>query len=155
MIQLFRIAGFLPYVVMVFMNAFVDLGHKIIIQNTLFKTYDGDVQIVLTALVNALILLPFVLLFTPAGFLADRFPKDKVMRLSAWGAVLLTLAITAFYYLQWFWAAFAMTPARSRSRRPTGWSRPPSPRPSSPGSSSSRCSSRGAWPSSPSTARAR
>lgn len=109
MIQLFRIAGFLPYVVMVFMNAFVDLGHKIIIQNTLFKTYDGDVQIVLTALVNALILLPFVLLFTPAGFLADRFPKDKVMRLSAWGAVLLTLAITAFYYLQWFWAAFAMT----------------------------------------------
>ncbi len=44
---------------MMFLNAFVDLGHKIIIQNTLFKTYDGDTQILLTAIVNALILLPF------------------------------------------------------------------------------------------------
>ena len=42
MLQLFRIAGFLPYVAMVFLNAFVDLGHKIIIQNTLFKAYEGD-----------------------------------------------------------------------------------------------------------------
>ena len=89
MMQLFRIAGFLPYVAMVFLNAFVDLGHKIIIQNTLFKAYDGDTQIILTAIVNSLILLPFVLLFTPSGYLADKFPKDTVMRVSAWAAVLL------------------------------------------------------------------
>ena len=107
--QLFRIAGFLPYVLMIFLNAFVDLGHKIVIQNTLFKTYDGDAQILLTAIVNALILLPFVLLFTPSGFLADRFPKNRVMRASAWAAVGLTLCITLFYYLGWFWPAFAMT----------------------------------------------
>jgi len=44
MLQLFRISGFLPYLAMVFLNAFVDLGHKIIIQNTLFKTYDGEAQ---------------------------------------------------------------------------------------------------------------
>jgi acyl-[acyl-carrier-protein]-phospholipid O-acyltransferase / long-chain-fatty-acid--[acyl-carrier-protein] ligase len=107
--QLFRIAGFLPYISMIFLNAFVDLGHKIVIQNTLFKTYDGDAQILLTAIVNALILLPFVLLFTPSGFLADRFPKHRVMRVSAWVAVGVTLAITLFYHLGWFWAAFAMT----------------------------------------------
>ena len=107
--QLFRIAGFLSYILMIFLNAFVDLGHKIIIQNTLFKTYDGDAQILLTAIVNALILLPFVLLFTPTGFLADRFPKNRVMRASAWTAVALTLAITLFYYLGWFWPAFTMT----------------------------------------------
>ena len=107
--QLFRIAGFLPYVLMIFLNAFMDLGHKIIIQNTLFKTYDGDAQILLTAIVNALILLPFVLLFTPSGFIADRFPKNRVMRANAWAAVLLTLGITLFYYLGWFWPAFAMT----------------------------------------------
>lgn len=106
---LFRVVGFLPFVAMMFLNAFVDLGHKIIIQNTLFKTFDGDAQILLTAIVNALILLPFVLLFTPCGFLADRFPKNRVMRVSAWAAVALTLAITVFYYLGWFWAAFAMT----------------------------------------------
>ncbi|MBK1648050.1 acyl-[ACP]--phospholipid O-acyltransferase [Rhabdochromatium marinum] len=107
--QLFRITGFLAYVLMIFLNAFVDLGHKIIIQNTLFKTYDGDVQILLTAIVNGLILLPFVLLFTPSGFLADRFSKRRVMRVSAWVAVGCTLAITAFYALGWFTAAFAMT----------------------------------------------
>ncbi|MBK1718859.1 acyl-[ACP]--phospholipid O-acyltransferase [Thiocystis violacea] len=107
--QLFRITGFLPYILMIFLNAFVDLGHKIVIQNTLFKTYDGDIQILLTAIVNALILLPFVLLFTPSGFMADRFPKNRVMRASAWVAVGLTLCITLFYYLGWFWPAFAMT----------------------------------------------
>jgi acyl-[acyl-carrier-protein]-phospholipid O-acyltransferase / long-chain-fatty-acid--[acyl-carrier-protein] ligase len=107
--QLFRITGFVAYIGMIFLNAFVDLGHKIIIQNTLFKTYDGDAQILLTAVVNALILLPFVLLFTPSGFLADRFPKHLVMRVSAWVAVAVTLAITLFYYLGWFWPAFAMT----------------------------------------------
>ncbi len=107
--QLFRIAGFSSYVLMIFLNAFVDLGHKIVIQNTLFKTYDGDAQILLTAIVNALILLPFVLLFTPSGFLADRFPKNRVMRLCAWVAVGLTLAITLFYYLGWFWLAFGTT----------------------------------------------
>ncbi|WP_245232592.1 MFS transporter, partial [Thiorhodococcus minor] len=107
--QLFRVSGFLAYVLMIFLNAFVDLGHKIIIQNTLFKTYDGDTQVLLTAIVNALILLPFVLLFTPSGFIADRFPKNRVMRASAWLAVCLTLCITVFYYLGWFWPAFAMT----------------------------------------------
>jgi len=107
--QLFRFRGFLPFIGMMFLNAFTDLGHKIIIQNTLFKTYDGDAQILLTAIVNALILIPFVLLFSPSGFLADRFAKPRVMRVSAWVAVGLTLAITLFYYLGWFWPAFTMT----------------------------------------------
>jgi acyl-[acyl-carrier-protein]-phospholipid O-acyltransferase / long-chain-fatty-acid--[acyl-carrier-protein] ligase len=109
MTKLTRITGFLPFVVVVFLNSFVDLGHKIIIQNTLFKSYDGPEQIWLTAVVNALILLPFILLFTPSGYLADRWPKNRVMRISAWVAVGITLAITACYYLGLFWPAFVMT----------------------------------------------
>src|SRR5690606_11638734 len=101
--------GFLPYIVIVFLNAFVDLGHKIIIQNTIFKIYDGQSQIILTAIVNALILLPFILLFSPSGFLADKYPKNLIMRVSAWIAVLCTGLITLFYYLGWFWPAFTMT----------------------------------------------
>ncbi len=107
--RLFRIGGFLPYIGMIFLNAFVDLGHKIVIQNTVFKTYDGDAQIALTALVNALILIPFVLLFSPSGFLADRFPKPRVMRVSAWVEVAIALGITACYYLGLFWPAFWLT----------------------------------------------
>lgn len=73
--RLFANNGFPAFIGVLFLNAFVDLGHKIIVQNTLFKTLEGSAQIALTALVNALILLPFVLVFTPAGFLSDRFTK--------------------------------------------------------------------------------
>ena len=107
--KLSKIKGAWPYIFAVFLNAFVDLGHKIIIQNTIFKTYDGQQQVLLTALVNGLILIPFILLLTPAGFISDRHPKNKVIRVSAWFAVLLTLCITVCYYLGLFWVAFAMT----------------------------------------------
>ena len=107
--ELFKITGFLTYVSMLFLNAFVDLGHKIIIQNTIFKSYDGQEQIILTAIVNALILLPFVLLFTPSGYIADKFAKNIVMRASAWFALGITLLITLGYYLGWFWFSFSMT----------------------------------------------
>src|SRR5690606_7168796 len=71
--------------------------------------YDGQEQVILTAIVNALILLPFILLFSPAGFFSDRFQKHQVMRISAWAAVVITLMITACYYAGWFWAAFSLT----------------------------------------------
>ena len=107
--SIWKIGGFIPYVIVVFLNAFTDLGHKIIIQNTVFKIYDGEVQIILTAIVNALILLPFILLFSPSGFISDRYPKSLVMRLAAGVAVLITLVITASYYMGMFKLAFAMT----------------------------------------------
>jgi acyl-[acyl-carrier-protein]-phospholipid O-acyltransferase/long-chain-fatty-acid--[acyl-carrier-protein] ligase len=107
--SLFKTTGFFAFISMIFLNAFVDLGHKIIIQNTVFKVYDGSTQVILTAIINGLILLPFVLLFTPSGFLADRFKKPKIMQWAALAAVVLTLMITTSYYLGWFKLAFAMT----------------------------------------------
>lgn len=107
--ELLGVRGFLAFIIIAFINAFVDLGHKIIIQNTLFKAYDGDLQILLTAVVNGLILLPFIMLFTPAGFISDRYPKNRVMRYSAWAALVATLLITLCYYMGWFVPAFALT----------------------------------------------
>lgn len=101
--------GFIPYVVVVFLNAFVDLGHKIVIQNTVFKNYDGQEQVILTAVVNGLMLLPFILMFSPAGFLADKFAKHTIIRHSALFAVIATALITFCYYQGWFWGAFALT----------------------------------------------
>ena len=106
---MFAITGTINYLLVVFLNAFTDLGHKIIIQNTIFKVYDGSTQIVLTAIVNSLMLLPFILVFSPSGFLADKFDKNKIMKYSAALAVLITLLITFSYYQGWFYAAFAMT----------------------------------------------
>ncbi|MBZ5487292.1 acyl-[ACP]--phospholipid O-acyltransferase [Halomonas aquamarina] len=107
--RLLRTPGAWPYLIAIFLNAFVDLGHKIVIQNTIFKSYEGTTQIVLTALVNALILLPFILLFTPAGHAANAYPKVRILRLSAWAAVGVSLGITLAYYQGLFWLAFAMT----------------------------------------------
>ena len=104
-----KITGSFPFLAIVFLNAFVDLGHKIIIQNTVFKIYDGETQIILTAIVNGLILLPFILLFSPSGYLADKYRKPIVMRMSAIVAVALTLLITISYYQGWFIVSFAMT----------------------------------------------
>jgi len=106
---MFKIGGTFPYIIALFLNAFTDLGHKIIIQNTIFKIYDNETQIMLTAVVNALILLPFILLFSPSGFLADRFAKNMIMKYSAAFAVVITLLITLSYYQGWFEVAFAMT----------------------------------------------
>jgi len=106
---MFKIVGAINYLIVVFLNAFTDLGHKIIIQNTIFKVYDGSQQIVLTAIVNALILLPFILLFSPSGFLADRFAKHKIMQYAALFAVFITLGITYAYYHGEFLLAFALT----------------------------------------------
>ena len=94
---------------MVFINAFVDLGHKIVIQNTIFKMWEGDTQVILTAIINGLILLPFIFLFSPAGFLSDRYSKPKVLRYGALAAIAGTALITLAYFTGQFWLAFVLT----------------------------------------------
>lgn len=107
--SLLKIYGVMPFLLVGFINAFVDLGHKIIIQNSIYKVYTGDTQLFLTAIVNALMLLPFILLLTPSGFLADKFPKNIVMKVSAWVSVIFTIIICFAYFMGFFWFAFAMT----------------------------------------------
>ncbi|MCG2634527.1 MAG: MFS transporter [Gammaproteobacteria bacterium] len=101
--------GFNAYLLVAFLNAFTDLGHKIIIQNALFKYFDGTELRVYTAIIQAMILLPFVLTFTPAGWLADRWPKHLVIRYCALTALPITLLILLCYQLGAFWLAFGLT----------------------------------------------
>lgn len=107
--RLTSIRGFFPYISVVLINAIIDLGHKIVIQNTVFKCYSGPTQVALTALVNACILLPFILFFTPAGFLADRFSKHKIIRWTVGMGIPITALIYLSYLLGWFEAAFGLT----------------------------------------------
>ncbi|MFQ6341950.1 acyl-[ACP]--phospholipid O-acyltransferase [Campylobacter sp. VTCC 70190] len=104
-----KIHGLMPFLLVAFINAFVDLGHKIIIQNTIYKLYEGSTQLFLSALVNALILLPFILMLSPSGFLADRYPKNWIMKLCAAFSVVLSIIICICYYNGAFWTAFALT----------------------------------------------
>ena len=107
--NLFKISGFTPYIFIILLNAMTDLGHKIILQNTIFKAYDGSELIILTAIVNALILLPFIFLFSPAGFIADKYPKTKVIEYASLAAVGITTLILIAYSMGWFWIAFVLT----------------------------------------------
>jgi len=107
--SLFKIAGFTPYIFIVLLNAMTDLGHKIILQNTIFKAYEGSELIILTAIVNALILLPFIFLFSPSGFISDKYPKTKVIEIASLAAVGITTLILLSYYAGLFWIAFALT----------------------------------------------
>ena len=109
MISLFKIAGFTPYILIIILNAMTDLGHKIILQNTIFKAYEGSELIILTAIVNALILLPFIFLFSPAGFISDKYPKTKVVEYASMAAIGITTLILISYYMGWFWIAFLLT----------------------------------------------
>ena len=107
--RLLSIKGFPPFLIVLILNAMTDIAHKITIQNILIKSYEGSTLIVLSAVVNALILLPFIFLFSPSGFISDRFRKTEVVRWSALAGVVLALLTTLSYYMGWFYAAFSMT----------------------------------------------
>ena len=107
--KLLRTAGFLPYLAIAFLNAAVDLAHKITIQNVLLKSFDGDTLVILTALINAMILLPFIFLFSPAAFINDKFSRTKVIRLSALAAAGISALICLCYAIGEFYMAFALT----------------------------------------------
>ncbi|NOQ30153.1 MAG: MFS transporter [Helicobacteraceae bacterium] len=107
--SIFSIKGTYFYLIAMFINAFTDVGHKIIIQNVIFKIYDEQTQIILTAIVNSLIILPFILLFTPSSFIANKYPKNLVMKYSAFFAIIITLLITFCYYNGLFIEAFVLT----------------------------------------------
>lgn len=106
---LWKNRSFIAYLSISFLNAFTDLGHKIIIQNTLFKIYDGTELRIYSAIIQAMMLLPFIMVFTPSGYLADKFPKPKIIQVSALIAIPITVLITISYYLGWFWPAFMLT----------------------------------------------
>ncbi|KTD49087.1 2-acylglycerophosphoethanolamine acyltransferase [Legionella rubrilucens] len=107
--KLSQIKGFYPYLMLVFFNTFIDLGHKILLQDTLYQTADGSAYTVLSAIINALILLPYLMLFTPSGFIADKYSKARVLQVTAAAAIPLTLLATWCYFTGFFWGAFALT----------------------------------------------
>jgi len=104
-----KVTGLFTFLVIAFLNVFIDLGHIIVMQEALIKSYTGADFLLNSSIAIGLFLLPFILLFTPAGFLSDKHPKDKVMRYSAWAAVAITALITLSYYQGWFWVAMGLT----------------------------------------------
>ncbi|MCI6989488.1 MAG: acyl-[ACP]--phospholipid O-acyltransferase [Campylobacter sp.] len=106
---LFSIRGFLPFIIILFLNATVDLAHKVTIQNVIMKTYEGSTQIWLTALINLLIVLPYIGLFSLSGYLNDKISKTYIIRACAFGELFFVGLILLAYINGWFYFAFAVT----------------------------------------------
>jgi acyl-[acyl-carrier-protein]-phospholipid O-acyltransferase/long-chain-fatty-acid--[acyl-carrier-protein] ligase len=94
-----RTKGSLAYLVMVFLNAFIDFSHKTLIQHTIYLSTNLHPSIWFVVFINACMLLPYLLLFTPSGFIADKFKKTNVLRITAIINILCTL-IAAWSYSQ-------------------------------------------------------
>lgn len=105
--QLLLSRGFSALLLAMFLNAFVDIGQKVILQNIVLKTMDGSMQLMLTAVINGLILLPFLLCFSPSAFVSDRFNKESVMKWSATAAVALSGFVAFCYWIESFELALA------------------------------------------------
>lgn len=74
----------LAFLAVVFCNASVDVLHKIFLQNIAFKVFDGSEQVVWISIINGMIILPFLLLFTLSGYLSDKYNKKDIL---VYGAV--------------------------------------------------------------------
>ncbi|MDD5405516.1 MAG: acyl-[ACP]--phospholipid O-acyltransferase [Sulfurovaceae bacterium] len=107
--SLLKIKSFLPYIIITFINVVVDIAHKITIQNTVIKMYDGGTLIVLSAIINSLMLIPFVMFFSPSGFISDKYSKAIVIRYASFAAIIITALITVSYIMGLWYLAFGLT----------------------------------------------
>ena len=63
----------IAFLFVVFCNVIVDVAHKVFLQNIAFKVFDGSNQVIWISIINALIIIPFLLLFTVSGYLSDKY----------------------------------------------------------------------------------
>jgi len=85
----------------------VDISSKVLLQNIAFKIFDGSTQVVWTSIINAMIILPFILLFTFSGYLSDKYDKKNILIYGALSSFLLSLLsvvsyMSANYYFSMF-----------------------------------------------------
>jgi len=69
----------IAFLFVVFCNAVVDVSHKVLLQNIAFKVFDGSEQVVWISVINAMIIIPFLLLFTVSGYLSDKYNKKDIL----------------------------------------------------------------------------
>lgn len=88
----------LAFLFVVFSNAFVDVSHKVLLQNIAFKIFDGSEQVVWISIINAMIIIPFLLLFTLSGHLSDKYNKKDILVYGAVSSFVLSV-LMIFSYL--------------------------------------------------------
>ncbi len=88
----------ISFLFVVFCNAVVDVSHKVLLQNIAFKVFDGSEQVVWISIINAMIIIPFLLLFTVSGYLSDKYNKKDILVYGAVSSFILSV-LMIFSYL--------------------------------------------------------
>ncbi len=88
----------LAFLFVVFCNVIVDVAHKVLLQNIAFKIFDGSTQVVWISIINAMIIIPFLLLFTLSGYLSDKYNKKNILIYGAISSFSLSI-LMIFSYL--------------------------------------------------------
>ncbi len=85
------------FLVVVFCNVMVDVSHKVLLQNIAFKVFDGSEQVIWISLINALIIIPFILLFSLSGYLSDKYNKKDILIYGALSSFVLSVLMIFSY----------------------------------------------------------
>jgi acyl-[acyl-carrier-protein]-phospholipid O-acyltransferase/long-chain-fatty-acid--[acyl-carrier-protein] ligase len=99
----------LAFLAVVFCNVAVDISHKILLQNIAFKIFDGSEQTFWISIINSLIILPFLLLFSFSGYLSDKYNKKNILILGAVSSFSLSvLMVIAYSFSSFYLAMFTL-----------------------------------------------
>ena len=89
----------LAFLFVVFCNVVIDVAHKVLLQNIAFKIFDESVQVIWISIINALILIPFILLFTLSGYISDKYNKKDILIYGALSSFTLSLLMIVSYMI--------------------------------------------------------
>ena len=95
----------IAFLFVAFCNALVDVAHKVFLQNIAFKVFDGTTQVIWISIINAMIIIPFLLLFTLSGYLSDKYNKKNIMVYGAVSSFLLSVLMIISYMSENFYFA--------------------------------------------------
>lgn len=93
------------FLFVVFCNVIVDVAHKVILQNIAFKVFDGSLQVIWISIINAMIIIPFLLLFSVSGFLSDKYNKKDILVYGSISSFLLSFFMIFAYLSSNFYLA--------------------------------------------------
>ena len=106
---MWKTKGTVPYFLSVFAVTFVQMGCFVLTQKVFSATSSGEGFIFQSALLQGLFLLPYLFMMTPASFLSNKFPKEKVMAWSSLSMTLITVVMALSYTLGFPRVGYACT----------------------------------------------
>lgn len=103
-----KIKNAIPYFISVFSISFIQMGLFIFFQRWLSFSYSGVPFLWRSALLQTLLLLPYIFMLAPASYFSNRYPKNKVMGYTALLMTLVLILIAVFYTLGLGWISYCL-----------------------------------------------